>query len=155
MLFRSNRTPIRRLKWQTPFEALNGTQPTIDHLCVFGCGAYVHIPCEVRKNKLAPKSELMTYLGVAPGGHGSRFMHAPNNVLFTAMHALFDEHMFPKCDKTVKRRNTRLHEPAPQTDQSPIPMDDDDEPPRRQPQPLPNKGKGKECDDAQIGRAHV
>jgi len=30
------------------------------------------------------------------------FMRAPNNVLFTAATALFDEHLFPKCDKKQK-----------------------------------------------------
>jgi len=62
-----NRTPLRRLNWQTPFQLLWGERPTIDHLRVFGCGAYVFIPAETRANKLAPKSELMTYLGNAPG----------------------------------------------------------------------------------------
>ena len=27
-----NRMPIHRLKWQTPYEALNGEAPRIDHL---------------------------------------------------------------------------------------------------------------------------
>ena len=65
-----NRTPIRRLSWQTPHEQLNREKPTVDHLQVFGCGAYVYIPAEVCSNKLAPKYELMTYLGNAPGGKG-------------------------------------------------------------------------------------
>ncbi|KAI0055088.1 hypothetical protein BV25DRAFT_1932262, partial [Artomyces pyxidatus] len=77
----------------TPFETLTGQQPRIDHLRVFGCGAYVHLPPAVCQNKLAPKSELMTYLGVVPGGHGN----PPNNAVFTLAHALFDENMFPKC----------------------------------------------------------
>ncbi|PIL36305.1 hypothetical protein GSI_01968 [Ganoderma sinense ZZ0214-1] len=59
-----NRTPTCRLEWRTPYELLNGTKPDISHLCVFGCGAYVFLPPEVRKNKLSPKSELMIYLGV-------------------------------------------------------------------------------------------
>ena len=39
-----NRTPIRRLKWQTPFEALRNEKPDVSHLRVFGCGAYVFLP---------------------------------------------------------------------------------------------------------------
>ena len=92
-----NRTPLRRLKWRTPYEVLNGEAPSIKHLRVFGCGAYVHLPPAVRTNKLSPKSELMVYIGVAPGGHGFRFMRSPNNVIFTLAHALFNEKMFPKC----------------------------------------------------------
>ena len=83
-----NRTPMKRLDWKTPYELLYGEQPRVDHLRVFGCGAYVHIPPETRKNKLAPKSELMIYLGVAPGGHGNIFMRLPNNVVFTSAPAV-------------------------------------------------------------------
>ncbi|PIL22579.1 hypothetical protein GSI_15268 [Ganoderma sinense ZZ0214-1] len=79
-----NRTPTRRLEWRTPYELLNGTKPDISHLRVFGCGAYVFLPPEVRKNKLSPKSELMIYLGVGAGNHNHKFMRLPNNVIFTA-----------------------------------------------------------------------
>ncbi|EIM91169.1 ribonuclease H-like protein, partial [Stereum hirsutum FP-91666 SS1] len=89
-----NRTPIRRLEWKTPYEALHGSVPRIDHLRVLGCGAYVFLHEDVRKNKLAPKSELMTYLGTSDGGHGNIFMRE-NNSMFTAAHALFDENLFP------------------------------------------------------------
>ncbi|THU80273.1 hypothetical protein K435DRAFT_607398, partial [Dendrothele bispora CBS 962.96] len=41
----------------------------------------------------------MVYLGVAPGGHGNRFMRLPNNVVFTLAHAIFEETVFPKCEK--------------------------------------------------------
>ena len=47
-----NRTPLRRLEWRTPYELLNGEVPDISHLRVFGCGAYVHIPKDVRVNSL-------------------------------------------------------------------------------------------------------
>ncbi|KAI0065648.1 hypothetical protein BV25DRAFT_1798625, partial [Artomyces pyxidatus] len=114
-----NWTPLRRLNWQTLFEALTGKQTRIDHLRVFGCGAYVHLPPAVRQNKLTPNSELMTYLGVAPGGHGDRFMRSPNNVVFTSAHALFDENMFPKCAKETKRRTTRLPNSVPDSNDEP------------------------------------
>ena len=52
------------------FHNIQQEQPKIDHLCTFGCGAYVFIPQKVCKNKLATKTEIMTYLGVAPGGIG-------------------------------------------------------------------------------------
>ena len=47
---------------------------------------------------MAPKSELMVYLGVAPGSSSNfLFMQSPNNVLFTSAHALFDELHYPCC----------------------------------------------------------
>jgi len=69
-----NRTPLRHLNWQTPYQLLHGERPSVAHLRVFGCGAYVFIPAETRANKLAPKSELMTYLGNVPGANGFVFM---------------------------------------------------------------------------------
>jgi len=108
-----NRTPLRRLNWQTPSQLLLGERPSVNHLHVFGCGAYVFIPAEIRANKLAPKSELMTYLGNAPAGYGFMFMRSPNNVLFYATHCVFDEILFPRCPKQGQPSNTRLLEPAP------------------------------------------
>ena len=95
---------MHRLEWCTPFEVLNGSKPDISHLRIFGCGAYVFLPPEIRKNKLSPKSELMVYLGVGAGNHNYKFMRMPNNVIFTAMQALFDEHMFLKCSPEQKRQ---------------------------------------------------
>ena len=88
---------MRRLEYSTPFELLNGNKPNISHFWVFGCGAYVFIPEERCLNKLALKSEFMTFIGYAEGVKGYLFMRSPNNVVFTAAQALFDEKMFPKC----------------------------------------------------------
>jgi hypothetical protein len=35
---------------------------------VFGCSAYIFIPEDVRKNKLAPRAEVMIFLGYTSGG---------------------------------------------------------------------------------------
>ena len=95
-----NRTPMERLQWLTPFQEMHYVVPDISHLKVFGCRAYVYLPTDTRKDKLAPKSELMVYLGVAEGIKAHRFMH-PSGRLFYAAQALFDEELFPKC-KTQK-----------------------------------------------------
>jgi len=39
-----NHTPVARLRWHTPHEMLKGEMPNIDHLRVFGCGAFVYLP---------------------------------------------------------------------------------------------------------------
>ena len=59
-----NRTLVRRIDWKTPYEKLKHKVPDVSHLRVFGCGAYVFIPEEVCINKLAPRSELMTFIGL-------------------------------------------------------------------------------------------
>ncbi|PIL29084.1 hypothetical protein GSI_09132 [Ganoderma sinense ZZ0214-1] len=146
-----NRTPTRRLEWRTPYELLNGTKPDISHLRVFGCGAYVFLPPEVRKNKLSPKSELMIYLGVGAGNHNHKFMRLPNNVIFTAAQALFDESLFPKCSHEKKRQGQQsVPEPVEPVDQATTPslLPDDGDEPCRPPSKPSTKGKGKARDVA-------
>ena len=108
-----NRTPSRRLEWRTPSKWLSGIRPSVEHLRVFGSAAYVFIPAEVCVNKMAPKLELMVYLGNHHGGKGWIFMHSPNNVIFSAAQAIFDESLFPKCPKANIRAYTRLQTLAP------------------------------------------
>jgi len=108
-----NRTPMRRLEWRTPHEWFTGERPSIKRLRVLGCGAYVFIPSEIRENKMAPKAELMVFLGMHSGGKGYIFMRGPNNIIFSAAHATFDESLFPRCPKKTLQNNTRLQEVAP------------------------------------------
>ena len=105
-----NRTPVQRLKWRTPFEAITKHKPDISTMRVFGCGAYVYIPPTRRTNKLSSKSELMVYLGEHEGMKGYRFMRN-GNILFYAAQALFDEEIFPRCKTTIRRLTTRIEEP--------------------------------------------
>ena len=109
-----NRTPVCYLNWQTPYQTLKGDKPYVNHLRVFGCGAYVYIHAEVHDNKLIPRSKMMTYLRTHPGGKGWIFKCSPNNIIFLAAEAIFDEACFPKCSvgKGVWQ-NTRLQTPAP------------------------------------------
>jgi hypothetical protein len=95
------------LKWDTPYTLLNGEVPDVSHLKVFGCGAYVHISKEMHTNGLAPKSELMAYLGHTEGIKAFKFMHLSNNTLYHSTTVLFDETLFPKCSMLDKKRGTR------------------------------------------------
>ena len=91
-----NCTPIQHHNQKMPFENLKRTKPDVTHLHVFRCSAYVFLPEEVCVNKLNPKSKLMTFLGYPQDTKGYLFMRGPNNVLFTAVQALFNETLFPK-----------------------------------------------------------
>ena len=94
-----NCTPVARLNWHTPHKMLKGELPNIDHLCVFGCGAFVYLPAMARANKMAPKSELMTYISVASGNECNFLFMRSSNAVFTTAHTVFDEHHFPRCPK--------------------------------------------------------
>ena len=137
-----NWTSMKQLEWRTPSEWLTGTRPSIDHLQVLGCAAYVFIPAEVRTNKLSPKSKLMTYLGTAPGSKGWIFMHAPKNIVFTAVQTIFDESMFPKCPASKVQPSTRLQTPVPPPTVCPKGKRDCQGPPVGDDEPLPSKTSG-------------
>jgi len=136
-----NRTPIRRLKWQTPYKLVNNEVPSIGHLRVFGCGAYVHLPAEVRKDKLSSKSELMIFLGYPDGVKGYLFMRLPFNTLFKGTTAVFDKGMMPKCSKVVRRRFTPVSDKLPSKEDPLIPpeADDEDDFPPHHRSPLPDQ----------------
>src|SRR5258707_1575654 len=90
-----NRTPLRRTKWTTPFENLFNKMPDVHYFKAFGCLAWVYIPKELRKNKLDPRSEKMTFVGYDIGSKAYKFMRK-DNAVFTAAHALFDENPYPR-----------------------------------------------------------
>ena len=95
-----NRTPMRCLDWKTLKGYLEKVDPDISHLRILGCGAYVFIHKDLRANKLSPKSELMTFLGFCDDCESNlMFMCPPNNIIFMATMALFDERLFPRCAK--------------------------------------------------------
>src|SRR5713101_1666234 len=101
-----NRTPMHRLKWDTPYILLNGEALDVSHLKVFGYGAYVHIPKEMHTNTLAPKSKLIAYLGHTEGIKAFKFMCLSNNILYHSTTALFNETLSPKCSTLGKKRDT-------------------------------------------------
>jgi hypothetical protein len=94
-----NRTPSKHSSndYKTPFERLHHTKPDVAHLRVFRCGAYVFLPEDMQSNNLSLRSELMTFIGIVEGTRGYIFMRSPNNNIFTAIQALFDKTLFPKC----------------------------------------------------------
>ena len=115
----------------------------------------------------------MTYLGTHPGGKGWIFMRSPNNVIFLAVQATFDEVFFPKCPTSKGvQQNTRLQTPVPKP--RPCPCrgskdcqclhsgnkddDDNDEPPRQPAKPTPappknNKGKERAWENRDSSKA--
>ena len=71
-------------------------RPDVSYFRVFGCGAYVFLPEEVRQNIVAPKSELMTFISYADSVKGYLFMRS-TNYIFTAVKVLFNENVYPRC----------------------------------------------------------
>jgi len=63
---------------KTPYEALFGTKPSIDHLRVFGCLAWVHVLKDDRKS-FQPKASRCVFLGYQTGSKSYRFWHRSND----------------------------------------------------------------------------
>ena len=125
---------------------------------------YIFIPKEVRENKMAPRSEMMVYLGMHPGGKGWIFMRIPNNTVFFAAQATFDELFFPRCPITIVWWNTWLQSNAPAPKpctkdgscECPLPPwnDEDEFTPERPKEAVPPpytspKGKGKAVEESE------
>ena len=70
----------------------------------------------------------MTFIGLSEGTKGYIFMRSPNNIVFTAIQALFDETLFPKCPNMHRPGFTPVGLPPadPQGEYN-IPLDDEDE----------------------------
>ena len=45
-----NRSPTKVVKGMTPYEAWTGEKPKVDHLRIFGCQAFVHVPKDEKRN---------------------------------------------------------------------------------------------------------
>ena len=121
-----NHTPIQHHNWKMPFENLKRTKPDVTHLHVFRCGTYIFLPKEVHVNKHNPKSELMTFLDYPQGTKGYLFMRGPNNVLFTAVQALFNETLFLKCLDMCHPRYTPVAPPVDAQSEYKIPLEDNE-----------------------------
>ena len=64
-----NRSPTSTLIDKTTQEVWTGKKPSIKHLKVFGCDAYVHVPKE-KRSKLDNKVEKCIFIGYKAGMKG-------------------------------------------------------------------------------------
>ena len=87
-----NRMPSRVHANKTPYEIWTGVQPTIGHLRVFGCPAYVHVLAETRR-KLDPKSVSCIFMGYAEddGTRVYKLYQKETGRIITSRDVVFDE----------------------------------------------------------------
>ena len=60
-VYLKNRCPTKAVRGKTPYEAWNGEKPKVDHLRVFGCDTFAHIPKDERE-KLDTKPRKCIFL---------------------------------------------------------------------------------------------
>ena len=77
----------------TPEEAFLGRKPSVSHLCVFGCVAYVHIP-KPKRRSLDAKSSPMIFTGYVTHSKGFHFWDPKKKDIVLSRDAKFDEFLF-------------------------------------------------------------
>jgi hypothetical protein len=73
-----NRSDSSTLDDKTPNEVWTGKKPSLQHLRVFGCDAYVHVPKENR-SKLDKKVEKCIFIGYKDGVKGYKLWNPKTN----------------------------------------------------------------------------
>jgi hypothetical protein len=85
-----NRSPSSVLDDKTPQEIWTGKKPSITHLKVFGCDAYVHVPKE-NKSKLYKDVEKCIFIGYKDGLKGYKPWNPETKKVVYSRDAVFRE----------------------------------------------------------------
>ena len=85
-----NRSPTTAVAKMTPYEDLTGKKPCVEHLRVFGCAAYAHIPKDERQ-KLDVKAKECVLLGYGTETKGYRLYDIQRQKVIYSHDVLFDE----------------------------------------------------------------
>ncbi len=63
----------------TPYELRHSKKPALDHLRVFGCQCYIHVPSKARENKLSPTAHLCIFLGYSKDNDFQYILYCPDS----------------------------------------------------------------------------
>jgi hypothetical protein len=85
-----NRSPTKTLDGKTPFQAWYGKKPNVNHLRVFGCSAYIHVPKDKRK-KLDPKAKKCIFLGYGTSRKGYRLYNWKTSGIIHSRDVVFNK----------------------------------------------------------------
>ena len=85
-----NRSPSSALEDKTPHEVWTGKKPSLSHLRVFGCDAYVHVPKE-KRTKLDNKSERCIFIGYKDGLKGYKLWNLETRKVVYSRDVVFRE----------------------------------------------------------------
>ena len=85
-----NRCPTRAVDEMTPYEAWNGVKPRVEHLRVFGCDVYTHIPKDER-GKFDAKARKCIFLGYGKETKGYRLYNPVQQKILHSRDVRFNE----------------------------------------------------------------
>jgi hypothetical protein len=103
-----NISPSSALDDKTPQEVWTGKKPSLTHLKVFGCEAYVHVPKE-NKSKLDKKAEKCIFIGYKDGLKGYKLWNPETkkvvysrDVVFREMKDVVKQEVLPSKEEPEK-----------------------------------------------------
>ena len=85
-----NRSPTSAVEGTTPRQAWYGQKPRVEHLRIFGCAAYVHVPKDER-GKLDSKTKKCVLLGYGSVQKGYQVYDHLTQKVFYSRNVKFDE----------------------------------------------------------------
>uniref|UniRef100_T1IMU7 Integrase catalytic domain-containing protein n=1 Tax=Strigamia maritima TaxID=126957 RepID=T1IMU7_STRMM len=88
--YTSNRSPMRRFSYQTPYERLTGEKPDVSNFQIFGSLAFTWIP-KLYRNKLNPRSQPVIFIGYPAQSAGWKFLNPKTQQILIARDVKFDE----------------------------------------------------------------
>jgi hypothetical protein len=125
-----NRSPTKTLDGKTPFQAWYGKKPNVNHLRVFGCSAYIHVPKDERK-KLDPKAKKCTFLGYGTSRKGYRLYDWKTSSIVHSRDVVFNElsrgYEGAKEKRRVQVENVTEEPEAPEPEEDADEVESDDD----------------------------
>ena len=89
-----NRSPTSALTEDvTPYQRWYGRKPSLEHLKVFGCIAYAHVP-DVQRQKLDKKARKFRFIGYSIQSKGYRLLDESTRKVFVRRDVVFNESDF-------------------------------------------------------------
>ena len=105
-----NRSLNSTLDGGIPEEAWTGKMPSYDHLRVFGCEAYVHVPRE-KRSKLEPKSRKCIFMGYGESGEMGYHLWDPEaRKIVRSSDVIFNEKKMHKQFREVETRKVSFQD---------------------------------------------
>jgi hypothetical protein len=88
-----NRSPTRNIEGKTPYEAWHGKKPSVQHLQVFSCIAYMKITWP-HLSKLDDRGLKMVFISYKPESKAYRLYNLADCRVHVSRDVIFDENTF-------------------------------------------------------------
>ena len=115
-----NRTSTSSIKGsKTPYEVWSGKKPNIEHLKVFGCMAYSHVP-DSQRQKLDKKAVKLRFVGYCIQSKGYRLLDEKTSRVFIRRDVIFNEQDFGHKSEVLKQDFPETFEADPKVEVEPV-----------------------------------